>query len=74
MAKNIIIYGGNILIDLTDSTVDVEHLVQGYTAYDKSGTKITGTIINGDLLEYGLTDGTMPLVNVGKVGQAVLTE
>lgn len=42
MAINKIIYGGNTLIDLTADTVDVSHLLDGYTAHDKSGAVITG--------------------------------
>lgn len=37
-----VIYGGNILIDLTADTVDAQHLLSGFTAHDKSGTVITG--------------------------------
>lgn len=40
--KNKIIYGGNVLIDLTGDTVDAAHLLTGYTAHDKSGAPITG--------------------------------
>ena len=40
---NKIIYGGQTLIDLTSDTVDVSHLLSGYTAHDKSGAIITGT-------------------------------
>ena len=40
--KNKIIYGGNVLIDLTADTVDTSHLLYGYTAHDKSGAPITG--------------------------------
>lgn len=41
--KNKIIYGGNVLIDLTSDTVDAAHLLYGYTAHAKSGEPITGT-------------------------------
>lgn len=43
MAIAKITYGNNTLIDLTDSTVAANKLISGYTAYDKTGTKITGT-------------------------------
>lgn len=43
MAKNKVIYGGEVLIDLTADTVDAAHLLRGYTAHDKSGAIITGT-------------------------------
>lgn len=39
---NKVIFGGNTLIDLTADTVDESHLLNGYTAHDKSGATITG--------------------------------
>ena len=36
-----------MLIDLTGDTVDAEHLAEGYTAHDKSGTYIIGTMTSG---------------------------
>ena len=70
MAKNKIIYNGNTLIDLTGDTVTADKLMQGYTAHDRSGAVINGTIVDGDNLEYGLTDGTLPRVGIAKVGSA----
>lgn len=43
MAINKVIYGGNILIDLTTDTVTADKLASGITAHDKSGAVITGT-------------------------------
>lgn len=40
--RNKVIYGGNVLIDLTSDTVDTDHLLYGYTAHAKSGAPITG--------------------------------
>lgn len=40
--KNKIIYGGDVLMDLTADTVDAAHLLSGVTAHDKSGAPITG--------------------------------
>lgn len=70
MAKNKIIYNGNTLLDLTGDTVTADKLMQGYTAHDRSGAVINGTIIDGDNLEYGLTDGTLSRVGIAKVGSA----
>ena len=39
---NKVIFGGNVLIDLTADTVDADHLLSGFTAHDKSGMAITG--------------------------------
>ena len=43
MAYNKVVYGAQVLIDLTADTVDPEHLLAGKTAHDKSGETITGT-------------------------------
>lgn len=43
MAINKVIYGGDVLIDLTADTVDAAHLLSGTTAHDKSGATIEGT-------------------------------
>ena len=43
MARNKIIYGGQVLIDLTADTVTADKLSEGITAHDKSGAIITGT-------------------------------
>ena len=43
MGKNKIIYGGNVLIDLTADTVTADKLLSGITAHDKSGEIIQGT-------------------------------
>ena len=40
---NKVIYGGNVLIDLTADTVSEDKLLSGITTHDKSGVKITGT-------------------------------
>ena len=41
--KNKVIYGENVLIDLTGDSVTPEDLTKGVTAHDKSGALITGT-------------------------------
>ena len=43
MGKNKIIYGGNVLIDLTADTVTADKLLSGIKAHDKSGEIIEGT-------------------------------
>lgn len=53
---------------------------QGYNGIDEvyitvgaiSSTYIGSDVPNGNSLEYGLTDGTLPIVGVAKVGQAEL--
>lgn len=41
--KNKVIYGGNVLIDLTADTITAADLAYGKTAHDKSGAPITGS-------------------------------
>lgn len=45
MAKTIskVVYGSKVLIDLTSDTVTADKLLEGVTAHDKSGAKITGS-------------------------------
>lgn len=43
MAKNKIIFGGEVLIDLTGDTITPADLAYGVTAHDKTGEIITGT-------------------------------
>lgn len=45
MAVNKVIYGNNVIVDLTDSTVSPDTLLEGETAYDASGSKIVGTAV-----------------------------
>lgn len=72
MAKNKIIYNGQTLIDLTGDTITVGDVVSGVTFHLRDGSTGTGTIANGNAMEYGLTDGTLPLAGVAKVGSAVI--
>lgn len=48
MAINKVVYGGETLIDISDSTVTPETLAKGVTAYDKSGKVIVGTMESGN--------------------------
>ena len=46
MAKNKVVYGNTVIIDLTDATLGVNdgaQILLGQTAYGKDGEKITGT-------------------------------
>lgn len=43
MAKNKIIFGNEVLIDLTGDTVTTANLLSGFTAHDRSGEIITGS-------------------------------
>ncbi len=48
MEKNKIIYGGKVLLDLTNDTVSSDTLSRGITAHDKSGRIITGNLVPTD--------------------------
>lgn len=48
MAVNKVIYGSDVLIDLTDDTVNPSSLKQGYTAHDCHGNLITGEHVESD--------------------------
>lgn len=45
MEKNKIIYGDEVLLDLTNDTVSSDTLSRGITAHDKSGRIITGNLV-----------------------------
>ena len=44
MAVNKVVFGAVSIMDISDSTVTADKLAKGYTAYDKAGEKITGTM------------------------------
>lgn len=43
MAISKVVYGGDVLIDLTADTITKEKVLKGYTAHGKDGEPITGT-------------------------------
>lgn len=53
---NKVVYGANVLIDLTEDTVAADKLLSGITAHDKSGAQITGTYSGGGSNEYAPND------------------
>lgn len=63
---NKVVQGNDTLIDLTADTVTVSVMLSGVTAHDASGAPITGTMADGDSLEYGVS--TQPLVGTARVG------
>ena len=68
MAISKIILNGVTQMDVTQDTVASSNLLYGYTATKNDGTKVTGTITDGDNLGYGITDGSIPRVGIAKVG------
>lgn len=61
MAVNKVIYGNTVIIDITDSTIKSSDLRDGVTAYDKSGTKIIGSL-DADVTVTDFT-GTVTLIS-----------
>ena len=59
MAYNKVIYGEEVLIDLTEDTIVPEKLAYGLTAHDASGKVITGTLktVPLDPIEYDYNIG-----------------
>lgn len=47
MECNKVVYNENVLIDLTQDTVQKETLLTGVTAHNKAGEIITGTFLQG---------------------------
>lgn len=73
MAINKVVYGSTTLIDLTDSTLsDPSDLMSGVTAYDRTGTLLTGTGTGGG--DYILTYDDSSSVGLAEVGDAVTGE
>lgn len=69
MAINKVVYGNNTLIDLTGDSVEAGALLNGYTAHDRSGASITGSILLADIVDNLTTsDATKALsAKQGKV-------
>lgn len=70
MPINLVKYGNTTLIDLTGDTVTVNDVVSGVTFHLRDGSTGTGSIVNGNNIEYGLTDGTLPLAGVAQIDYA----
>lgn len=56
MAINKVTLGGNTLIDLSGDTVSADKLAEGYTAHDKAGNPITGTMPASGISINGRTE------------------
>lgn len=64
MAINKVLYGNTVLMDLTNDTVVADKVVSGYTAHDKSGASITGTLV----IQNYYTGSSAPSSNLGNNG------
>ena len=63
---------GTTIIDISSDTVTAADVSVGVTFHLGSGATGTGTLPNGNNLEYGLTDATSALVGVGEVGSMII--
>lgn len=70
MPINKVVYGSTTLLDLTSDTITVSDVVSGVTFHLRDGSIGTGTVVNGDNLGYGFTDGSIPKVGIAKAGLA----
>ena len=70
MPINKIIYGSTTLLDLENDTITVSDVVSGVTFHLRDGSIGTGTMVNGNNLGYGFTDGSIPKVGIAKAGLA----
>lgn len=67
MGVNKVVYGGETLIDITDSTVTQETLGDGAVAYGADGERIVGTMTGGVPIDV-YEDGDGNIVVTGSVG------
>lgn len=68
MPVNKVVYGTRTLIDLSSDTVTAATLSSGYTAHDKAGNRITGTLT----VPVIRTGTTVPSNSLGSNGDTYL--
>lgn len=60
---NKVVYGGQTLIDISDTTATADKILQGYTAYGADGQKLTGTASGGGSVTWEtIYDGNVTIV------------
>lgn len=60
------------IIDLTADTALASDVAQGKYFHLATGERVQGGLADGNGIEYGITDGTLPLAGVAKAGYAVI--
>ena len=72
MAVSKVILNGSTLIDVTVDTVTAATLASGIQATKNDGTKVLGSLQDGDALTFG--DNTLNWANVGQADYMVITD
>lgn len=72
MAISKVVYGTNILIDLTADTVTAGTLINGQTAHSASGAGVTGTLKRA--YSFAKTDGDYAVFCLPISGSSVTSE
>ena len=52
--KNKVIYGNQVLMDITDSTVSPDEVIEGEMFYQASGARSVGTLTDATTTTHGL--------------------
>ena len=65
-----VIYYGEVLTDLSDTTATSDVVGDGYFFYGANGEKVYGTVLDGDSLSYGIN--TVPIAGIGQSDYMVL--
>ncbi len=68
MAANKVVINNETVIDLTSDTVAADKLLNGYTAHNKAGVLVTGTV---NIVTY-YTGSTDPSSSLGENGDIYL--
>ena len=68
MPVNKVVYGDRTLIDISDSTITADTILDGYEGYSKAGSKITGTVT----VNRYYTGSTDPSSSLGSNGDLYL--
>ena len=69
---NKVVYGGQTLIDISDTTATADKILQGYTAYGADGQKLTGTATGSGGYVTQDQDGYIVLPPTGGGGSPTL--
>ena len=73
MAKNKVVYGGEVLIDLSTDTVSTsDHIMSGYVGHLRDGTQVTGTGQGGGASQKIYSGESAPASSLGSNGDVYI--